>query len=62
MGEIIRVAPNGPGDKRIWEGLEREREMNEKLDPRIQAIKNRQRQILKDSEVREADLELEFII
>jgi hypothetical protein len=55
-----RVVPSGPGDKIIQEQIERQREIFKKLDPRVLAIKKRQEQILKDSEVHHADLELYF--
>ena len=62
MKEGNRIVPDGPGDIIIQEEIERQKEIDKKLDPRILAIKKRQEQILKDSEVHQADLELEFTI
>lgn len=62
MEERSHHIPNGPGDIRIRVGIEGLEEIEKKLDPRILAIKKRQEQIAKDSEIRQEDLELEFIM
>jgi len=62
MKEGNRIVPDGPGDIIIQEEIERQKEIDKKLDPRILAIKKRQEQISKDSEIHQADLELEFPI
>jgi len=62
MKEGNRIVPDGPGDIIIQEEIERQKEIDKKLDPRILAIKKRQEQILKDSEVHREDLELEITI
>jgi hypothetical protein len=62
MKEGNHIVPNGLGDIGIQEEIERQREMDGKLDPRVLAIKKRQEQILKDSEVHQETLNLEFTI
>ena len=62
MKEGNRIVPIGPGDIIIQEEIEKQKEIAKKLDPRVLAVKKRQEQILKDSEVHQEDLELEFTI